>query len=85
MSRHSHQPRLGRMLELSVARPLPIQVPPVRLNPLDDLAYRHGVVRYGLRGIGLCVYGSSWPQVLRDLFRRRRLMTTSGARGATSP
>jgi hypothetical protein len=63
------------MLELPVARPLPIEVPAVGLDELDDLADRHSVVRRGVGGIGPRLYGNVRPLELPGVCRLRRLTT----------
>jgi len=41
------------MLELPVARPLPVQIPAVGLNDLDDLADRNGLAQRKVSGISI--------------------------------
>ena len=73
MPRHGHQARLGRMLELPVARPLPAQIPAVGLDELDDLADRHGLAQRRVSGIGMRLQRSSLPVTLQGVFHLRRL------------
>ena len=73
MPRHGHQAQLGRMLELPVARPLPVQIPAVGLDELDDLADRHGLAQRRVSGIGIRVQRSSLPVTLQGVLHLRRL------------
>src|SRR5271157_6348123 len=65
--------RLGRMLELPVARPLPVQIPAVGLDELDDLADRHGLAQRRVSGISIRLQRSSLPVTLQGVFHLRRL------------
>ena len=73
MPRHGHQARLGRMLELPVTRPLPVQMPAVGLDELDDLADRHGLAQRRVSGISIRLQRSSLPVTLQGVFHLRRL------------
>ena len=73
MPRPGHQARLGRMLELPVARPLPVQIPAVGLDELDDLADRHSLAQRRVSGIGIRVQRSSLPVTLQGVLHLRRL------------
>lgn len=67
------RPGLGRMLELPVARPLPVQIPAVGLDELDDLANRHGLAQRRVSGISIRLQRSSLPVTLQGVFHLRRL------------
>ncbi len=73
MPRHGHQAQLGRMLELPVARPLPIQILAIGRDELDDLADRHGLAQRIVSGTSIHLQRCSLPVTLQGVFHLRRL------------
>jgi hypothetical protein len=52
---------------------LPVQIPAVGLDELDDLADRHGLAQRRVSGIGIRLQRSSLPVPLQGVFHLRRL------------